>query len=216
MPVIVEPTVEGGMTFKEMQEEFYLRGFTDMEGESERVKRWLNQSYRELVDVAPWPFLEAQIEDKAPLTVERLGVVLAVDDITQERPLKPVDRRKLTEMWDPALTSESAPVWWYREQETTIAVWPKNTTDTIRVRFKVIPPRLVKDEDTPYVPLDYSDLIVDGAVVHAYRNRDSFAAAQELKNEWQLRVNAMIHALLTVNFDDDKTIERRGFGFEYL
>ena len=210
MPVITEPEASDGLTFLELQEEFRARGFDDFAAGDSRMKRWINWAYREVVDYAPWPFLEGEVEDTAPVEIENLGHVLSVADGTLGSPLSPIDRRTVVQNYDPGLTSKGTPSLWYRESEDTIAVYPKNTTNTIQVRFIANPPKLVEDTDKVWLPYDYCELIVDGSVIRGLKHRSAWEEVATARLEWERSLKQMRHALLKVNYDSPKVVRRTG------
>lgn len=204
------------MNFKEVREEVVARGFDDFAESDARIKRWVNQSYRELCDEYPWPFLEANKEGTAPLTIEDLGHVLSVTNKTNESTLAPLDRRQAVGL-DPKLDDTATqPSNWYREGETTVKVWPADTSSTFLVRYLKTPKELSEDADTLVIPAAYQDLVVDGAVIRAYKNRDNFEAAQFVRAEWERGVRQMVHALLRPNYDRPYLATRTGFPADYL
>ncbi len=215
MPVISEPEASDGLTFLELIEEFRERGFDDFSAESARVKRWVNQAYREVVDARPWPFLEGEIEDTAPVTIENLGHVLSVADATTKYPLDPVDRRTVVRNLDASLEGTGPPSLWYQESDETIAVYPKNTTNTIQIRFLANPPKLEEDSDKVWVPYAYCDLIVDGAVIKGLKHRSAWEEVTAARTEWERELAQMTHALLKPNYDAPKLIRRTGSVGDY-
>jgi hypothetical protein len=206
------------VTFEELVSEVTNRGFDDLKdggAQETRVKRWVNQAYHELLDDSAWPFLEATQEGTAPLTISELGHVLSFTDKTDEAPLRYIDRRTVLKM-DPALSIVGIAEVWYREGESSLKVWPANTTATYVVRYLKTGADLSAASDTPLVPTRFQDLIVDGAVVRAYKNRDNFEAAQAVRKEWERGLAQMRHALLKVNYDANVMIQRTGRWGDYL
>lgn len=206
------------MTFKEIYEEVAQRGFTELATEPEqltRLKRWVNQSYREITDMAQWPFLEATKEGTAPVTVADLAHVLSVTNKTVDETLDYLDRRTVVDV-DPALNDTGIAEYWYREGETSVRVYPLDTSSTLVVRYLKLPAELSADGDVPLIPAAYHDLIVDGAVVRAFKNRDEYQAAQFIRQEWERGVRQMKHTLLKPNYDRDRLIVRTGDPVDYL
>lgn len=204
------------MDFAELVTEVGNRGFNDLVRDQEaRVKRWINDAHREICDLADWPFLGGTKEGTAPLTIEDLGHVLSISNLTSEATLIPVDRRQAVE-WDPALDDTGAAEFWYRDGEETVAVYPLDSSSTFRVRYAKAVADLAEDKDEPLPPAPYHNLIVDGACVRAYRDRDNFAAAQFVRQEWERGIRGMEHALLKVNHDREKRIVRTGRAGDYL
>jgi hypothetical protein len=204
------------LTYKEIREEVVARGFDDFAQSDARIKRWVNQAYREITDAHPWPFLEETKEGTAPVTVSDLGHVLSVSNKTNESILGSADRRQIVGL-DPKIDdTASVPSLWYREGETSVKVWPADTTSTFVIRYLKVPAELKEDSDEPVIPKAYQDLIVDGAVIRAYKNRDNFEAAQFVRGEWEGGIRQMVHALLRPNYDSDYTVIRTGYPSDYL
>ncbi|HEX6456232.1 MAG TPA: hypothetical protein VF009_06900 [Solirubrobacterales bacterium] len=217
MPIIVAPTPQG-MTFKELYEEAAERGFNDLlrsEAQKARLKRWVNQAIREIIDIAPWPFLETVIEGSAPLLAENLGHVLSVTNRTTETVLTFSDRRLVVGR-DPALDNTGVAEQWYLEGGNTIHTYPLDSSANLRVRYVQAPVELKADDERTIIPFAYQDLIIDGTVIRAYKNRDEFEAAQFTRQEWERGIKGLTHALLKPNYDNEKTIVRTGAPADYL
>lgn len=206
------------MKFEELQTEVFERGFDDLNDAGiglTRVRRWLNSAYRELNDFTSWPYLEATKEGVAPLTIADLAHVLSVVDLTHENQLDPADRRAIVGI-DPKITSKGIAVSWFMEGSETLRVYPLDTTSSFAVRYLKVPAELVAAGDVPILPAVYHELIVEGAVIRAYKNRDNYEAAQFVRQEWRLGVEGMVKALIKRNFDEEKTILRTGPSGTYL
>lgn len=216
MPVVVGEGIDAGSSLKELRQEVYARGFDDLDNEEgePRVNRWINQSAREIYDYAPWPFLEGTVSDTAPLVISQLGHVLSLADETAGRQIGYIDRAEIAAI-DPDFNEEGAATNWYREGDT-IKVWPADEESTFLVRYVLAPEDLSEDAETPLVPAPYQDLIVDGAVVRAYKNRDNFEAAQFVRQEWERGIKQMAHALLRPNYDNARSVIRTGEPRDYL
>lgn len=207
------------MTFKELQEETAGRGFSDLFTDATqlpRLKRWINQAYRELCEAHPWPFLEATKEGTTPLEIADLGHVRGVANKTVNGPpLTFIDRRQVAE-WDPTLATQGRAEYWYLEGETSLRVYPAEPASTFVIRYTKSPAKLVADGDLPVVPEQYQDMLVDGATVRALKNRDNYEAAQFVRQEWKLGLATMRHALLKPNYDRDRKQRRTGAAADYL
>jgi len=205
------------VTFKQLQEEVVARGFeniaTDTGGEA-RIKRWINQAYREIIDTRAWAFLEATKEGLTPLAIADLGHVLSVTDVTHETLLSYVERAVLLH-WDPALTGKGSADRWYLESGTTLKVYPADAASTFLVRYLKEVADLVADGDEPVIPAAYHGVIEDGAVVRAYKTTDNYEAGQFVRQEYDRGLKSMVRGL-RVNYDSAKTIVRTGTVNDYL
>lgn len=205
------------MTFKELQEEVIARGFeniaTDTGGEA-RIKRWINQSYREVIDHRAWAFLEATKEGKAPLAIADLGHVLSISNLTNETLLTFMERAALLH-WDPALTGVGVGNRWYLESGNSIHVYPTDAESTYLVRYLKEVADLVANGDEPVVPSAYHGVIEDGAVLRAYKTTDNFQAGQFVRTEFNNGLKSMVKGL-RVNYDSAKTIIRTGSVNDYI
>jgi len=206
------------MTLEELMSEVYGRGFDDLRGnatEEARVKRWLNYAQREIADYAPWPFLEANKESTAPITFTDLGHVLSVTDLAHDEQLTYADRRELIG-YDPNLSAVGAAERWYMEGEGTLKVYPADTSSKFLVRYVKVVTDLSAASDTPIIPTNYQELIVEGAVIRAYRNRDNYDAAKLVREEWRLGMELMNKALVKRNMDVERKVLRTGWPQDYV
>jgi hypothetical protein len=211
----VTPIVEtgaSGYTFKELREEAAARGFTDMldEGvEEKRLGRYVNQAYREIADLAPWPFLQDEVEGPAPLELPEFGHVLSASNLTADTPLYPLDERQVTGI-DPVQGATGTAEAWFLAGLSTLSAWPLDTASTLRVKYVKQPAALVEDGDEALIPVTYQDLIVDGAEVRCQKKRKNYEAAQFIRQEWRLGIEGMRHALLKPNYDQERSVARTG------
>jgi len=198
------------VTFKELIEEVQVRGFS-YESEA-RIKRWINQTYREVCDFKPWPFLKTTKEGAAPLTIADLGHVLAVADVAANALLRFADLTELTQ-GDPNLESEGSPSRWFLDG-SKIAVYPISTR-TIKVTYVKTPADLKEPGDEPVVPAAYQGVIVDGACAKAYKPTDNFEAMQYVRQEFDRSLRGMVHALMRPNYDGHRRILLTGSPEDY-
>lgn len=187
------------MTFGELQTEVYSRGFNflnqDAAGRT-RVKRWLNEAYLwDVCEAAPWTFLRTSTSGTAPLTIADLADVIWVADSTNDQGIAELDEKNLQD-FDPTLDETGRAERWYMTSETTMAVWPVDTTSTFQVTYRKVPAELAADGDTPVVPSRFHNLIVDGAVIRAYRDSDEFDAADRLQIIQDMGLERMKRQLL--------------------
>lgn len=203
------------MTFKEVREEVVARGFDDFEQSDARVKRWVNIAYREITDAYAWPFLATSKEATMPMTISDLGHVLSVTDKSHENILIFADERELNRL-NPTLDETGTAERWYRASETQIKVWPADTTSTFIVKYLKTPAELSADGDALVIPAAYQELVVDGAVLRAYKNRDNYEAAQAVRAEWREGLGRMVGQLLYPNYDGPRFVQRTGLPGDYL
>lgn len=163
------------MNFSDLQTEVFGRGYEYLNDGGTglaRVQRWINQAYKRISREEEWPWTYADASGAPPLTISDLRSVLSVTDSTNDNPLQRVDRRDLVEMY-PDLPDTGTPEYFYRDSQTSIKVYPANTSISLSVRYCKAPADLT-GTDTPLVPADYHDLIVDGAVLYAKKDDDTF------------------------------------------
>lgn len=212
MPIVVDPAAPS-QTFAELQTEFYARGYDylaqDQAGQT-RAKRWLNEAYLELCELADWPFLEGDITGAAPLTITDLRQVLSVTDATNKAQLWGADRRTLLDNYSD-LTLTGTPTQFYLEG-SILKVYPASTTVTLSVRYLGIPVALSGATDKPVVPNQYQYLIIDGAVLRAMKDSDNFSGAKALQEHYDMGVGRMAQTYLARNLHNpDYIVSVPGF-----
>lgn len=190
------------MTLAELRTEFYARGF-DFD-DATRTNRWLNQAYQELCEETAWPFLEVSASSTAPLSLTDVRTILSVSDTTQGITLDGMDRRDVVD-YDPDLNETGNPTHWFLD-DNTLRVYPLNTTNTITVRYVEVPDAMAADGDSPDIPERYQDLIVDGAVIRAYKDTDEIDAAVALREMWDQGVYRMRRSMMDRNLQNPGTI----------
>lgn len=187
------------MNAEDLTTEFAARGF-DYLSTSRRLI-YINDAY--LIDVCEtenWPFLRASAEGTAPLTISDLRSVEAVVDSTQATKLRPLDQREITDSYDTNLTTTGSPTLYYQTGETTLGVYPSNTSDTLLVTYWKAPAALSGSE-TPILPARFHSLIVDYAVARAYEDSDDYELAQNARENADGRLAKMRESLLGWNRD---------------
>src|SRR3954471_4402598 len=143
------------MTYADLLTEFYARGFeylNDGSTGATRAGRWINFAYKRICREEEWPWTYADASGAPPLTISDLRSVLSVTDSTNDNPLQRVDRRDLVEMY-PDLPDTGTPEYFYRDSQTSIKVYPANTSISLSVRYCKAPADLT-GTDTPIVPAD--------------------------------------------------------------
>ena len=187
------------MTFDELVQELFARGadYLDEDTESQaRAGRWINQAYREILNLHAWPFLQASLVGTAgagTVTIpdlRRLLIVSNVDGTDGTQPGSKLDRTTLEDLVrldeDVALTGP--PDRYYVLGGTQVTAFPLG--GTIRADyFKRVAP--MSGTDSPIFDEEYHDLIVDRAFIKVYKDSDNFEAAQALRQEYDEGVRAM-------------------------
>jgi hypothetical protein len=181
-------------TFATAQTEFFARGFDylnqDAAGRT-RAKRWLVEGYLEDICAdEPWDFLRTSTSGAAPLTISDLDTIISVKDTTNDEPLYGADHGWLEDSY-PDLTTTGTPEWYYLSDDTTLSVYPANTSDTIQVRYFKVPAEPSDDADEFVVPSRWQGLIIDAAVIRAYMDSDNFEAAGLLQSRFDRRLEKM-------------------------
>lgn len=189
------------MDLSDLRAEVKARGYDYLD--DARVDRYINQAQNELCALMPWPFLETDATGNAPLAIPDVRYVLSVTDTTNRRALSPVDPRNLR-MIDPDLSDAGNPCAWYLEN-TTVTTWPTATV-ALAVRYIKAPADLVATTDEPVVPVEWQDIIVDGAVCKAAKDNDGYGAMQMVRAEWQRQVDVMVQALMNRALDGPGSI----------
>ena len=187
------------MNFSELKAEFFDRGFNYLEEDASdvaRAERWLNQAYREILNLQAWPFLQATVTGASGAgfaNVPDLRRVRYVTDVSQTSgtaPGRQLVRVSLDDLvaegYD--LTSTGAPDYYYIVGGN--AVYGYRLGGTIRVDyFKRVAPMSGTDE--PVFDEEYHNLIVDKAVIKAYIDSDNFEGAQALQATTDAGLSAM-------------------------
>lgn len=186
------------MDFGTLRLEVASRGFdyllTDNAGE-QRLKRWVNLAYTEVCEQDDWPFLRTTTTGTAPLSVTDLGSIANIRNSTLDTEMEYRDERDLIDLFGDLTTTGDAR-FYYLTDEDTIAVYPADTTSTLKVTYFKVPTELSADSDTPLLPSRYHMAIVEYAVAHAYKDNDNPQAAQFARQEGDRLVQMMRERLL--------------------
>ena len=157
-----------------------------------RVDRWINQSYQEVCDQAPWPFLEYTATGTAPLAVSDLGSVVTVvdeDGVTLEQ----ISYESLRKIVNGSLAETGTPVWYYLTDGTVVNAYPV-PSGSITVRYRRVPTTLSSSSDSPLIPDAYHDIIALGALRRAALDNQAWEAANGYRQEWDARLLDMVAA----------------------
>jgi hypothetical protein len=180
------------MNLGTMRTEVMARGYDYLS--STRVNQFLNWSYKEICRYMPWPFLETSATGASPLTITDLGSVLSVVGSLSDVPLQAVDRRQVLISDDDLNDTGTPEIFWL--EGNVLNVWPGSSTDTVTVQYIKSPADLAADSDTPVIPADYHELIVDGAVLRAQKDNDNYDSYQVSRQVWQSELDLMVQAIM--------------------
>lgn len=181
------------MNFAALKTELLARGFDYLD--TTRQGYLINFAYLELCGLYHWPFLEESATGTAPLAISDLGTIEAVINADTDEELHPAEYRDLIAQYGD-LAADGTPVFYYIANPSgtlQVATYPESTA-TIGVQYWEVPPELT-GTDTPLVPDRFHDLIVDLAVIRAYRDSDNHAAAEALQAHVDRRVLQMVNSL---------------------
>lgn len=196
------------MTRAELVQECVDRGFDYIS--TARIGKFVDRAYQALCSRYPWPFLEETTTGTGSIEFSDLRRVLSVT--ISEESLRGVDRRWLVSV-SPDLTTTGSAEFWYLEK-STLKVYPVDTA-TITVRYLKRPAELA-DGDTPLVPTEWQNLIVNRAIVDCLRDDDEFDEARALRADGEEELREMVHALLNRNYANNEVIVRTGEAGDYL
>lgn len=169
------------MNFAALRAEVRARGVAD-EVTDARINTWINVSINEICEEADWPFLLATATGPAPLTIADVRTIESVTDTTLQRKLLPLDRRSVSDDF-PDLTSTGSPAGYFFTSQTTIDVFPANTSSTLQVRYWKAQVDLSGDSDTPVIPTRYHYAIVDLAYARARADKADTEGAATARAE---------------------------------
>lgn len=181
-------------TFLQLQTEFLARGYQYLLTGAglTRAKAWLNQSYLEVCEEEPWPFLLATAAGASPVTVTDVRVIRSVTDTTQRVPLEVISEDDL--LGSSLLLTTAGPPTYYYLDDVIVRTYPVG--GTLSIRYYKVPAELVADADVAIVPNRFADLIVNGAVRRAALDANEAAGAAEAEGERQRGLALMRRSLL--------------------
>lgn len=180
------------MDFSELKTEFYARGTDYLSEDGEgvaRAERWLNQAYREICNLHPWPFLWVSVTGTGgQIAIADLRRVVYVQDASGYY-LQPTSVEQLiNEDGITDLTTTGTPAYWYRDN-TGIKTYPVGGNLSATYVKRVAP---LTGTDSPIFDEEYHNLIVDRAMIKAYQDGDNFEAAAALREEFNSEIQAMV------------------------
>lgn len=185
------------MNFSELKTEFFARGTNYLEEDAQgivRAEAWLNQGYREIINLHAWTFLHATANGAAnagTVSIPDLRRVLYVaDSSTGNSPGRQLQYRSLADLVDMGvdLSEPGDPDYYWIDGGNVVKAYPVGGTLSARY-IKRVPP--MTGTDSPIFDEEYHNLIVDKAMVKAYIDGDNFEAAAALRAEIDLGLSAM-------------------------
>lgn len=184
-------------TRADLRNEVSNRGFSYLN--STRLNQFVNEGYTRVCQEEDWPFLLASSSGTAPLTITDLGRVESVVNSTAENKLAPLDRRFVSDE-DPKIDNTGTPDSYYIT-DTTINVFPLDTTSTFVVKYWKFISELDDDSDTILIPQRFRYIIIDAACALAYEDDDKPDLAAMCESRYQQRLIQMQDALLAQQAD---------------
>jgi hypothetical protein len=181
------------MNFRELQDELFDRGTNYLEdtgGGTDRAARWLNQAYQEILSAQAWPFLQALATGASgtgSVTIPDLRKILAVADVENGNPLRRVSLVDLVAEGED-VTTPGTPTNYWTANGNLVTAFPLGGTISVAYIKRVSP---MSGTDTPLFDAQYHDLIIDRAMVKAYKDSDNFEAAAALMEEFNRGVSSM-------------------------
>lgn len=183
-----------------MKTELFARGTNYLEEDAAseaRADRWLNDAYREILNLHAWPFLEAEATGAGGgvgyVALTDLRKIRFVFNISTTPPTK-LARISLDDLVgeDTIYSRAGTPAYYYVENNsaTEMAV----TAYPVGGQIKVWYYKRVADlsgSDEPLFDEQYHNLIVDKAMIMAYNDSDNFEAADRLNAQVNVRLAAM-------------------------
>jgi hypothetical protein len=181
------------MNFRELQDELFDRGTNYLEdtgGGTDRAARWLNQAYQEILAAQSWPFLHTVAVSGLSagfITIPDLRKILLVTNLENTTKLRRVSLEDLVAEGH-NVNDTGIPEYYWTVFGQTVNAYPVGGTLQVNYIKRVSP---MSGTDEPIFDAQYHDLIVDRAMVKAYKDTDNFEAAAALMEEFNLGLRAM-------------------------
>lgn len=185
------------MNFTELKEELYARGTDYLEEDAAgvaRAERWLNQAYREILNLHAWPFLQTSVGGGTPMVIQDLRKILYVVDASSGtspgRPLHRISRADLVHDGEDESQIGTPESYYVYVENGLVLLTTHPQGDNVSVSYiKRVP--LLSATDEPVFEEEYHDIIVDKAMVKVYKDSDNFEVIPALKLEINERLAAM-------------------------
>ena len=190
------------MTFAELKTEFFARGTDYLNEDSEgvaRAERWLNQAYREILNLHSWRFLQTSATGTASAgyvsipDLRKIRFVVNTDaGSSPGQPLQRVSLDDLVRDGDTESSPTGTPVYYYVDDSGGLPVVQSFPLGgTLKVYYIKRVGAMVGADDAPVFDEEYHNLIVDRAMIKAYVDSDNFEAAAALRQESNVGLSAM-------------------------
>ncbi len=183
-----------------LQTAFWAQGFDFMSSagaNTTRTTQYLNAAIQEVDSLYLWPYLLTSTTGTAPLSISDLRRVQTVVDTTNgSSPLYPSDAQSLVRLYGD-LTTLGVPEAFYFTSQTTLSVFPANTTDTLTVRYYKVAADLSAGTDAPAMPDRFRPIIVELAAAKAHRESNNLEAVQDRMGEYARLLDVMTRELLS-------------------
>ena len=209
------------MNFADALTEVYARGFDYLSQDDAgrtRAVRWLNQAHQELCEAYPWSFMQQTLTGVNMPTSAWFVPPRAILNVVGESTLAPVPSADPQDLVDDFgdLTATGNAQYFYLLLNiaggvaggSTLTTYPVDTSQTFRVTYLFSPPDYDSDSSQDLMPPPrYHDLVVDMAVLKAYKDSDNFDAYSALSAIVDRRVGEMATALMTPGLDRPPAIQ---------
>jgi hypothetical protein len=185
------------VNFSELREELFARGtsyLSEDAASSARADRWLNQAYREICNLHVWPFLVTEVTGTAgagQVSIPDLRKLLLVADASVgTTPGYILGRSSYEDLAQDGedLSQAGTPALYWMQGTSTVRAFPVGGTIYVRYARRVDE---LSGTQTPLFDEEYHDLIVDRAMIKAYKDSDNFEAAAALRQEFDAGMTAM-------------------------
>jgi hypothetical protein len=162
------------------------RGFDYLE--TTRMDIMLNRAVVDFEDFYPWPWLRKTVTGALPLTITDLKFVLSVYDSNA------TELFGINDSADFDRTETGTPSGWWIDDTGGSPVLTANPVGaaTVTVRYVAESSSLVNPTDSPKIPSRYHAIWIDQAVVYAYEDSDNFAAATQLQQQVNGRLQQLV------------------------
>jgi hypothetical protein len=178
-------------TFGELVNEVLQFGFNDgPQVNRKRVENWINEAQKkaarkvlaaEFQETHVYTLIQGTFKYALPEGFLRVQDIYYPELVCR---LKAIDLQQFDET-APAKFEGPPENYTIFGNELWVFPTPNNSTDTLEFRFIKTPAQLVHESDVPVMDKDYSQVLVDYAVMKAFEAEDDTEAAQAHKARWK-------------------------------